>query len=177
MALHIVRSLGQAFDVCHRLNPRPKKAKKEDGEESGEKDNGEEGEVKNGEGEEQKETDEANISVELGTELGRDAKPQQQKDVHKDLGAPVQAATLPNGAPQMAFESNFTTGEGGGGRGGGPGGALPPFLVSKNSTSGLPDLPEGSGGLPPAGRPRPRPSTTHQQQVYTHVVHALGQEK
>ncbi len=34
LALTIVRSLGQAFDVCHRLNPKPKK-KKEETEESG----------------------------------------------------------------------------------------------------------------------------------------------
>ena len=33
LALTIVRSLGQAFDVCHRLNPKPKK--KKDTEESG----------------------------------------------------------------------------------------------------------------------------------------------
>eukprot|EP00731_Ephydatia_muelleri_P024904 Em0016g1175a len=30
MALHIVRSLGQAFEVCHKLNPRPMKKKSEE---------------------------------------------------------------------------------------------------------------------------------------------------
>lgn len=30
MALHIVRSLGQAFEVCHKLNPRPVKKTSEE---------------------------------------------------------------------------------------------------------------------------------------------------
>ena len=187
MALHIVRSLGQAFDVCHRLNPRPKKSKKGEGEGEEDKEKKEEGEgAEAKEGEEGGQKEEANTSVELGTELGRETKPQKQQDVYKDLmdldfdpfnssfstpAAAPTAATLPNGAPQMAFESNFTSGGGGGGAAA-SGTAFPPFMVSNNANSGLPDLPEGSSRSPTgqaqvslAGRPRPRPSAPHQQQV------------
>ena len=188
MALHIVRSLGQAFDVCHRLNPRPKKIKKEEG---GEGENGTEGEEGRGEkeagtGNEGEKGGGANEAVELGSDLTAalkgesgtqaSAQQQQQQQMNNDLmgldfdpfnfnfEAPVGAAgALPNGGVQlMAFESNFKSGSG---TGASPT-AFPPLMVS-NIPSGLPELPEGSrpaqAQMQLAGRPRPRPATSNQQ--------------
>ena len=187
MALHIVRSLGQAFDVCHRLNPRPKKVKKE-GEEGGEGENGTGGEEGGGEkeGNEGEKGGGAIEGVELGSDLTAalkdesgtqaSAQQQQQQQMSNDLmgldfdpfnfnfEAPEGAAgALPNGGVQlMAFESNFKSGSG---TGASPT-AFPPLMVS-NVPSGLPELPEGNGPAQAqmhlAGRPRPRPATSNQQ--------------
>ena len=191
MALHIVRSLGQAFDVCHRLNPRPKKTKKEgegkEGEKGGEEGAGGANEKGAGEGNAGEPSEAAKESDELGVELtaamqqvsvGEGAAkpaPQPEQAIHKDLmdldfdpfnfhfGAPVGAGALPNGSPHMAFESNFTS-AGASGSAAAPAPSLAPFLM-RNTTSGLPDLPEGSSQAAGhfAGRPRPRPVTSNQQ--------------
>ena len=184
MALHIVRSLGQAFDVCHRLNPRPKKTKKdgEGGEGEGEKEKvegeGEEGE-KGSEDKEDK-IGVANGSPEDGLELAAtmndvslsEGGQQKQATTQNDLmgldfdpfkfnyEAPAGSGTLPNGAPQTGFESSFTSGGSAA-----PPTAFPPLMVS-NTPSGLPELPVGSSAAQAqvqlSGRPRPRPATTNQ---------------
>lgn len=171
MALHIVRSLGQAFDVCHRLNPRPKKTKKE---------------VETGEGEGEKEEEEEAGAIEDNEEKsgpvngqevseGKQQPTQPQTAVQNDLmgldfdpfsfnyEAPAGAGMLPNGAPQMAFESSFTSG---GEADGFPPTTFPPLMVSSNP-SGLPELPMGTSAaqtqLQLTARPRPRPATANQQ--------------
>ena len=183
MALHIVRSLGQAFDVCHQLNPRPKKNKKESEEKEGEEEGGEAAKKEDGE--------EAREATAEGTkaseeEEGAAAKMQKLGGVqppdktdpalHKDLmgldfdpfdfSSQIPGASVPNGAPQMIFDSNFASGFGsptGSAVPAAPVSAFPPLLVS-NTASGLPSLPEASDrrGVAASGRPRPRPVTSNQ---------------
>lgn len=174
MALHIVRSLGQAFDVCHRLNPRPKKSKKE---------------VESGEGEGEKGEEEAGVTEDNEEKTGpkENGLPQEQSltevkqqetkpqnSMQNDLmgldfdpfsfnfEAPAGAGMLPNGAPQMAFESSFGVPDGV------PPTAFPPLMVGSNP-SGLPELPMGATAaetqLQLNARPRPRPATGNQQVI------------
>lgn len=184
MALHVVRSLGQAFDVCHRLNPRPKKTKKEAETEEGE---GEKKAKENGETEdkEEKMVNGTDISQEVSlTEEGKQKEAQQPQTTAQDdligldfdpfsfnFEAQAGVGMLPNGAPQTPFESSFTTGQAAGGV---PPTTFPPLMVT-NNPSGLPDLPEGNAAaqkqLQLSGRPRPRPATTNQQVSTVYVIH------
>ena len=188
MALHVVRSLGQAFDVCHKLNPKASKDKsktKKEGEEE-RKDEKQEGEA-------EKETEAASAKpAEVSTDidvamhkLNLENGSSQQTDVSKDLvglqfdpfafstgpvapGAnPNQAflgTAVPNGTPLDPFQSPYFVA------------SMPnaPLTMSNTSTS-LPDFPIGADKtktgeipLPPShhlayiSRPRPRPSITQQ---------------
>ena len=175
MALHLVRSLGQAFDVCHRLNPRPKKTKKEAEEGEGE------GEKKTEEGEEAAEnadettaTNESQLSDALKEisleEGGKNSKTAPQNDLMGldfdpfvfNFETPGRAGAAPNGAPQGGFHSGYSAVGGGGGP------MFPPLMVS-NNPSGFPDLPVGSTSaqtqLQLMGRPRPRPAGSSNHQV------------
>ena len=85
MALHIVRSLGQAFDVCHKLNPKPAKNKKKE--------------------EEEKAAAEEGVEQGIGETKEAEATPAQPadgpaKEVNTDLDAAVQKMTLENGEPK-----------------------------------------------------------------------------
>ena len=159
MALHVVRSLGQAFDICHKLNPKPAK-KKEEGE--GEK--GKAGDA--AEGEEGEETtksptgipshwktfntdiDSAMEKLSLeggGGEGGGDAGKEKPSGSDDLLGlnfdpfitpaAPADAFA-PNGSLVDPFQSSFTSG------GDSSAVAYPPLTVSNLSTN-LPDFPDG----------------------------------
>ena len=156
MALHVVRSLGQAFDICHKLNPKPAK-KKEEGE--GEKVKGD-GDEEAAEGEEgggtksptgvpshwktfNTDVDSAmeKLSLEGGGGVAKE-KPSGSDDL---LGLtfdpfaipaiPADAFT-PNGSLIDPFQSSFTS------DGDSSAVAYPPLTVSNLSTN-LPDFPDG----------------------------------
>ena len=154
MALHVVRSLGQAFDICHKLNPKPVKKK----EEEPEKENNEEGEGANEGGEAKTSTgvpphwktfntdlDTAIEKMNLEEEGGASDKPSGNDDLLQMNFDPFTAAPAdpgnaftPNGSLVDPFQSSFAstlTGDE-------STIAYPPLTVSNLSTN-LPDFPEG----------------------------------
>lgn len=156
MALHVVRSLGQAFDICHKLNPKPAKKKEE-----GEAEKGKAGDA--AEGEEGEETTKSPTGVpshwktfntdidsameKLSLEEGGGGDAGKEKPSGSDdlLGlnfdpfitpaAPADAFA-PNGSLVDPFQSSFTSG------GDSSAVAYPPLTVSNLSTN-LPDFPDG----------------------------------
>lgn len=157
MALHVVRSLGQAFDICHKLNPKP--AKKKEEAETGDNDSGEgkEGEGSN-EGDETKtstgvpshwktfntDLDTAMEKMSLEGEGGTSEKLPGNEDLLQlnfdPFATPSDPASAftPNGSLVDPFQSSFTstlTSDA-------SAVAYPPLTVSNLSTN-LPDFPEG----------------------------------
>ena len=161
MALHVVRSLGQAFDICHKLNP--KAAKKKEGEGEKAKAEGEEAAAEGEEGETKSPTGIPShwktfntdvdlamekMSLEGGGEGGEGSGKGKDKPSGGDdlMGltfdpfaipaAPVDAFT-PNSSLVDPFQSSFT-----GSGGDSSAVAYPPLTVSNLSTN-LPDFPDG----------------------------------
>lgn len=177
MALHIVRSLGQAFDVCHKLNPRPKK-KTKDEEKDEEKEKKEE-EAKADEGGEEQPVKSLGVRPEwkqFNTDLDAAMEKMtvnggqtQSQDIGKDL---MSLTFDPFAAPQKgdAFAPNGTLGTTDPFQPNqAPPIAYPPLTVSNLSTS-LPDFPDGvdpsSISVPPAHLAYlsgPRPAGANQQ--------------
>ena len=157
MALHVVRSLGQAFDICHKLNPKPAKKKevaegekeKEEGEEEAEGDN--EGESKSPTGVPAHwktfNTDLDDAMDKMKLEDGE--SDQKEKSGADDLlglnfdpfatPAAAGSAFAPNGSATDPFHSSSFNGSFSGNTGAV---AYPPLTVSNLSTN-LPDFPDG----------------------------------
>lgn len=200
MALHVVRSLGQAFDICHKLNPKPAKKKEESEAEKGKAGDAAEGE----EGEETTKsptgvpshwktfnTDIDSAMEKLSLEEGGGGDAGKEKPSGSDdlLGlnfdpfitpaAPADAFA-PNGSLVDPFQSSFTSG------GDSSAVAYPPLTVSNLSTN-LPDFPDGVdpasitvppphmayfaiGGQRPPGFAAERQQTTIAENPFTSAV-------
>lgn len=193
-----MRSLGQAFEVCHKLNPKPQKKKAEEAAKKPE-----EGE----EGAETSQTTAAGAATDLDAAMKKlnlengEAKttaqsaPDSQTEFSKDLMqlqfdpfnfAPSsnQPGSVPNGAPFVnmdPFQTNFAAQQA---FLGSNSMVPPPPLTVSNTTMSLPDFPDGAdtlnatqaAAIPPPhahlafmGRPRPRPGSSSSQ-VRSHPV-------
>lgn len=160
MALHVVRSLGQAFDICHKLNPKPSKKKEEKEGEDQAKEEGEEAEGSSEEGAAKTSTgvpshwktfntDIDDAMEKLNLEGGEKHEGEKEKPAGSDdlLGLnfdpfatpAVPASTFtPNGSLADPFQTSFTSSM----AGDSSAVAYPPLTVSNLSTN-LPDFPDG----------------------------------
>lgn len=143
MALHIVRTLGQAFDVCHKLNPRPKKKKQTQ----------EEKEITKTEAEIRKEEEAMETSEvdDLDKEFQELAlKSTTNNMLNQSTGDPFS----PGGAKMANGTTTFDPLDL----------PLPPGLEPNEMPDGVTSVP--ASHMAYIGRPRPRPS-----QVYTTCSH------
>ena len=193
-----MRSLGQAFDVCHKLNPKPQKKKKGAESSADAADTPTEGQ----EAEEGEENGGEVTKEDLGTSQPSGNVPASWKQFNTNLDSAL-ATSEPGGGVvaddktiadlnkdlmQLNFDP-FSVPVSNGNplsmdpfqplqppHGGDAGAVAYPPLTVSNTSTGLPDFPDGvdpataSANVPPPhmallGRPRPRASVSGQQQV------------
>ena len=151
MALHVVRSLGQAFDICHKLNPKPAKKKEASEEEKAKEGEEEAGSDKEGEAATPPgvpahwKTFNTDIDDAMGKMKLDDGASEKEKSPADDLlglnfdpFATPPTAFAPNGSTTDPFHSSFNSSFGANTSGV----AYPPLTVSNLSTN-LPDFPDG----------------------------------